>query len=619
MAGTSATNTVTMGRGRGRWQTALAGAGLTISIGASAILAGEQLAFVNAPGCGDGGGCDLAAKSFFGRVPGLDWPTAFVGLAWFAMLAAGRLAGLLQRESSGVPAWLRWAARGGAAMSVFFIGVMVAGGYLCVYCLAAHVGSFALLVSLECSPRAGAGEGRRGLAWAAAAALVATASLSVARGAAHGEADRRLEQSAQQAAHAAPQDGATGAGGGGGFTGRWRQGSEAAPIRVVIISDYQCPDCREAETEARVLLADRTDVSISAKHFPMCTDCNRHANRTLHANACWAARAAETAGKLRGNDGFWPMHRWLFDRRGGFTNVELEAGLVELGYDPTQFLALMQGPEVLEGITADGNEALSLGILTTPMIFLNGVELRGWRARQGALSRAVRLLAEQRPAAASAVADRPPPAVVKIIGDYAAQPVVAVPADTWSFPSGPADAPLRIVIWGDYQEPHTAEADRCARAVAAQRGDVQYTFRHYPVDQSCNPTAPRTMHPQACLAARAAEAAGSLGGADAYWKMHAWLFDHQGGVTPQSLRDAAPGLGLDAAALLAAIDEATVATAIEEDARGGWGFKDMLSGNFSIPLVLVNERYVPRWRVGGLGGECLMNRIVEEAYRSTNR
>ncbi len=599
----------------------LAGVGNACAIGASAILAGEAMALVSAPGCGDGGGCDQAARSVFGRVPGLDWPTSFVGLAWFAMLAAGWLATVLRHGSSGMPAWLRWAARGGAAMSVFFIGVMVAGGYLCPYCLAAHLGSFAFLLAIECSPRAAHGSHPRSLSWAVASAVVLTASLGIAQRFAHGKAEQRLAESAHQAAQAAPQDGTTGSGsggGGGGFTGRWRQGPEAAPIRVVIISDYQCPECREAEAEARKLLEERDDVSLSAKHFPMCTDCNRYASRTLHANACWAARVAETAGALRGNDGFWQMHRWLFERSGGFTNAELEAGLIELGYEPKQFLALMQTQDVVQGISADIDEASSLGLYTTPMIFLNGVELRGWRPRQGSLARAVRLLAEERPPAATAAGDRPPPAVEKIIADYAAKPQVVVPADTWSWPSGPTGAPLRIVIWGDYQEPHTAAADRCARAIAAQRGDVQYTFRHYPVDQSCNPVAPRTMHPQACLASRAAEAAGSIGGADACWKMHAWLMEHQGGVTPQSLRDAAPGLGLDAAALLAAMNDPTVATIIQEDARAAWSYKDMLSGNFSIPLIFVNERHTARWRTGP-GGECLLGRIVDEAHRSASR
>ena len=45
------------------------------------------------------------------------------------------------------------------------------------------------------------------------------------------------------------------------------------------------------------------------------------------------------------------------------------------------------------------------------------------------------------------------------------------------------------------------------QVVVASRGDVRYEFRHMPVDSSCNPFAPKTVHPHACEASRAVEAA----------------------------------------------------------------------------------------------------------------
>ena len=35
----------------------------------------------------------------------------------------------------------------------------------------------------------------------------------------------------------------------GGFTGRYRLGPEEAQARIVIITDYQCPDCRRVEVD----------------------------------------------------------------------------------------------------------------------------------------------------------------------------------------------------------------------------------------------------------------------------------------------------------------------------------------------------------------------------------
>src|SRR6185295_4441596 len=78
------------------------------------------------------------------------------------------------------------------------------------------------------------------------------------------------------------------------FTGRYRMGPEVAPIRVVMFTGYQCPDCRKMEPQVEELLKTRKDVSISIKHFPFCPDCNRH-TPMMQPNGCWAARAAEAA------------------------------------------------------------------------------------------------------------------------------------------------------------------------------------------------------------------------------------------------------------------------------------------------------------------------------------
>ena len=132
-----------------------------------------------------------------------------------------------------------------------------------------------------------------------------------------------------------------------GFTGRYRIGPEVAPVRVVVISDYQCPDCNTVEDQIREVLDEYKDtgkLSFSAKHFPMSNSCNRYlGSNNMHPNACWAARAAETAGRLRGNEGFMEMHRWLFARKGSFTDAELRQGLVELGYEPNEFITICLG------------------------------------------------------------------------------------------------------------------------------------------------------------------------------------------------------------------------------------------------------------------------------------
>ena len=141
-----------------------------------------------------------------------------------------------------------------------------------------------------------------------------------------------------------------------------------APIRIVIISDYMCPNCAKIEGEVRAILASRNDVSFSAKHYPMCADCNEHIKACdVHPNSCRAARVAETAGILRGDEGFWRMHHLLFDCRGEFTDAELDRSLTELGYDVAEFRRIMEGEQPLSLIRKDVTEANVLGLYATPL------------------------------------------------------------------------------------------------------------------------------------------------------------------------------------------------------------------------------------------------------------
>jgi Na+/H+ antiporter NhaA len=100
---------------------------------------------------------------------------------------------------------------------------------------------------------------------------------------------------------------------------------------------------------------------------------------------------------------------------------------------------------------------------------------------------------------------------------------------------GPLDAPVTLVEYGDYECPH------CGRAAPGVRelldsfdGKVRFVFRHLPLPD---------VHPNAALAAQAAEAAGAQ---DAFWPMHDLLFARQDALHVADLIRYAAELGLDA-------------------------------------------------------------------------
>lgn len=598
---------------------------LLAATAAALALALEKIGGISLPGCGAGSPCAKAQASAWGTAPVIGWPVSFLGTAFFAGALTAWL-GCVGRPGPILKAFYRL----GAAVSVFYLAVIFAEGHLCPYCIAAHVANLLFWGVMEASTR-GALVPRPAAAAAGVGVFVlATGALGVgqynARQAADAWAREEAARSTQQIIQATTQQSTqnittsgpaatsptattapAAAARPGGFTGRYHYGPKQAPIRLVIMSDYQCSDCQMVEREVRQILQKRKDVSLSAKHFPFCTQCNPKAPN-LHANACWAARAAEAAGMLQGDDGFWRMHFWLFDRKGSFTDAEIKQALPGLGFDTAEFLRVMQGDETLKRVQADIEEGYALGLYFTPMVFINGVEFRGWQAF-GALTRAIDTIAATNPPAKGPEGDAPDYAAEKYVGDWRERPPQVQPPDSRRWTRGPENAAVRVVIFGDYQEPMTAELDRHVARLAAERKDVAVTFRHIPYNQECNPSRKltKTLNPMACAAARAAEAAGTLGGADGYFRMHDWLLANQQGLTNEKLQAAAVELGFEAAAFAAAMQAPEAAAAIAEDAQA-W---DQL-GLTGIPMIFVNDRLVPRWK---REGDDVVKRIFEEAAK----
>ena len=196
-------------------------------------------------------------------------------------------------------------------------------------------------------------------------------------------------------------------------------------------------------------------------------------------------------------------------------------------------------------------------------------------------------------------------APAKYLADWRDEKTRTMPADSHDWAVGAEAARVTITLWGDYQEPNTAEVDRILRRVVGDRPETRYAFRHFPFDTKCNPTIGVTRHPRACRAAQAAEAAGALGGAQGYWPMHEWLLANQSRFNDQTLRQVAPGLGFDADALFAAMDTDNTAQAIAEDVRAAQGL-----GVRSVPRIYINGKRVPRWK---LQGHDILQQIIDEA------
>lgn len=130
---------------------------------------------------------------------------------------------------------------------------------------------------------------------------------------------------------------------------------------------------------------------------------------------------------------------------------------------------------------------------------------------------------------------------------------------------GNRDADVVLVEFSDFQCPACRGFYPLVAGVAEEFGDdIAIVYRHFPLAQ---------IHPNATLAAQAAEAAGLQG---AFWDMHDKLFDEQAIWSLQNARKAretfigyAVDLGLDQTQFEVDLDSDVLADIIRSDYRGG--------------------------------------------------
>ena len=92
---------------------------------------------------------------------------------------------------------------------------------------------------------------------------------------------------------------------------------------------------------------------------------------------------------------------------------------------------------------------------------------------------------------------------------------------------GPDSAPVTLIEYGDYQCPYCGQAEVVIRELLDEFGDeLRYVWRHLPLSD---------VHPNAQMAAEAAEAAGAQG---AFWPMHDTLLASQDELTARAISSA---------------------------------------------------------------------------------
>ncbi|HZZ85672.1 MAG TPA: thioredoxin domain-containing protein [Anaeromyxobacteraceae bacterium] len=334
------------------------------------------------------------------------------------------------------------------------------------------------------------------------------------------------------------------------------KGPPAAKVTIVEFSDFQCPFCsRVGPTLAQLEQTYGKDLRVVWKHQPL----------AMHPNAFPASLAAEAA---REQGKFWPLHDLLFRHQTELSPAKYEEWAKEVGLDLVRFKRSIEAQSGKARIEEDQKLGNAVGATGTPTLFVNCRRVMGAQPYEvfktmmdEELNKANALLGGKSPDAAFyericeanvKAAPVPPAAEAALPG---AKLKVEIRADDPA--KGPAQAPVTLVEFSDFQCPFCSRAEPTVRQLEQAYGkDLRVVWKHQPLP----------MHPNAMPAAEAAEAAREQG---KFWPMHEKLFQNQAALSPEAYERFARELGLDLPRFKAALSSEKYRARIQEDMAQG--------------------------------------------------
>lgn len=304
----------------------------------------------------------------------------------------------------------------------------------------------------------------------------------------------------------------------------WREAlskDSGAPIKVVEFFDYQCPFCNATVPALEAALKNHSgQVQLILKHDPL----------PSHPDSLLAHEAALAAGE---QGRFWEMHDLLFAHQRRLKPQDLRELARQIHLDLPRFEERLRSEYYKPAIERDMALAKALGVDGTPTFFINGQKLSGTQTMQGLES-----------AFAGQAASNKGPAASNL--DLSHSPF-----------RGPAEAPITIVEFSDFECPF------CARAVPGLQEllrqyptEIKWVFKNYPL----------SFHADSSLAHRAALAAGEQG---KFWEMHDLVFADQKFLKRNSLIEKARRLHLDMAKFISDLESNKIKHQIETDQEEG--------------------------------------------------
>ncbi len=145
-------------------------------------------------------------------------------------------------------------------------------------------------------------------------------------------------------------------------------GPKDARVTITVFSDFQCPYCARLASmlNKEVLPAERKTARLVFRHFPL----SGH-------NWALAAAQATACAQEQGDDYFWRLHDFIFERQREFTPDNIVPRLTEEArrfrrFNSGRFASCVSGKKTAAKVDLDLAFGTQNGVTGTPTVFING-------------------------------------------------------------------------------------------------------------------------------------------------------------------------------------------------------------------------------------------------------
>ncbi len=145
-----------------------------------------------------------------------------------------------------------------------------------------------------------------------------------------------------------------------------QRGAQEPVVQIIEYSDFECSACKTISPALEVAIATYPDqVSHVWKNLP---------NEALHPLATPAAIAALCADQ---QGAFWEYHDELFNRQSYLSDDQFNQIATTIGLDMKDFIDCNDNRDTLPIVKKDYEEAIGLGLTSTPTLFVGNQILIG--------------------------------------------------------------------------------------------------------------------------------------------------------------------------------------------------------------------------------------------------